>query len=110
MQLQIDDKVAEGIYVNSANVMFNKGEFVIDFIRITPPPGKPKVMSRVIMSPFQMKAFLKALLILGVFEKGRMKYWKMLFYSLIKFPEKFPLTVRLSIFGYHFRRVARKLA
>ncbi|BBB32500.1 conserved hypothetical protein [Thermotomaculum hydrothermale] len=61
IQLQIDDKVAEGIYVNSANVMFNKGEFVIDFIRVTPPPGKPKVMSRVIMSPIQMKAFLKAL-------------------------------------------------
>ena len=61
LQLQIEDKVAEGIYVNSANVMFNKGEFVIDFIRVTPPPGKPKVMSRVIMSPIQMKAFLKAL-------------------------------------------------
>ena len=60
LQLQIEDKVAEGIYVNSANLMFNKGEFVIDFIRITPPPGKPKVMTRVIMSPFQMKAFLKA--------------------------------------------------
>ncbi len=58
----------------------------------------------------EIKAFLKSLFILGVFEKGRMKYWKMLFYSLIKFPEKFPLTVRLSIFGYHFRRVARKLA
>ncbi len=68
IQLQIDDKVAEGIYVNSANVMFNKGEFVIDFIRITPPPGKPKVMTRVIMSPIQMKGFLKAL------ENNVMKY------------------------------------
>ena len=61
LQLSIDDKVAEGIYVNGANVMFNKGEFVIDFFRITPPPGKPKVMSRIIMSPIQMKGFLKAL-------------------------------------------------
>ena len=61
VQLTIDDKVAEGIYVNSGNVMFNKGEFVIDFIRITPPPGKPKVMSRIIMSPIQIKAFLRAL-------------------------------------------------
>ncbi len=61
LQLQIDDKIAEGIYVNGANVMFNRGEFVIDFVRVTPPPGKAKVMSRIIMSPIQMKAFLKAL-------------------------------------------------
>lgn len=62
------------------------------------------------VSFIEIKAFLKSLMILGIFEKGRMKYWKMLIYSLLKFPEKFPLTVRLSIFGYHFRRVARKLA
>ena len=58
----------------------------------------------------EIKAFLKSLLILGLFEQGRMKYWRVLLYSLIQFPEKLPLTVRLSIFGYHFRRVARKLA
>ncbi len=57
----------------------------------------------------EIKAFLKSLLILGVIEKGRFKYWQVLFYSLLKFPEKFSLAVRLSIFGYHFRRVARQL-
>ncbi|NOX87931.1 MAG: DUF4070 domain-containing protein, partial [Calditrichaeota bacterium] len=62
------------------------------------------------LSKDEIKAFLKSLWILGVWEKGRIEYWKLLVYSLIKFPKKFPLAVRLSIYGYHFRRVARKLA
>ncbi len=62
------------------------------------------------LSKDEIKAFLRSLWILGVWEKGRVEYWKLLVYSLTKFPEKFPLAVRLSIYGYHFRRVARKLA
>ncbi len=62
------------------------------------------------LSLTEIKAFVKSLFVLGLFEKGRMRYWKILFYSLIKFPKKFPLAVRLSIFGYHFRRVARSLS
>ncbi len=57
----------------------------------------------------EIKAFVKSLFVLGLFEKGRLKYWKVLWYALTRFPEKFPLAVRLSIFGYHFRRVARAL-
>ncbi len=57
-----------------------------------------------------IKAFLKTLLILGLWEKGRLQYWKVLGYTLLKFPQKFPLAVRLSVYGYHFRRIARGLA
>jgi hypothetical protein len=61
MEITIEDKVAEGIYVNSANIMHNKAEVVIDFTRIVPPPGKVKVLSRVIMNPMHAKLLLKAL-------------------------------------------------
>ncbi len=60
MEIMIDDKVAEGIYVNSGNIMYNQAEFIIDFTRIVPPPGKARVLSRVIMTPMQAKNFLNA--------------------------------------------------
>ncbi len=50
-------------------------------------------------------AFLKSIWKLGILEKGRLYYWKLLFYSLLKFPRKFPLAVRMAIYGFHFRRV-----
>lgn len=61
MEIIIEDKVAEGIYVNSANIMHNKAEVVVDFTRIVPPPGKIKVLSRIIMNPMHAKLLLKAL-------------------------------------------------
>jgi len=61
MEITIDDKVAEGVYVNSANIMHNKAEVVIDFTRIVPPPGKVKVLSRIIMNPMHAKLLLNAL-------------------------------------------------
>jgi len=33
MEILIDDKVAEGNYVNSGNIMYNQAEFIIDFTR-----------------------------------------------------------------------------
>lgn len=61
MEIVIDDKVAEGIYVNSANIMHSKAEIVVDFTRIVPPPGKIKVLSRIIMNPMHAKLLLNAL-------------------------------------------------
>ncbi len=60
VELLIDDKVAEGTYVNSGNILYNQSEFIIDFTRIVPPPGKPRVLSRIIMNPAQAKNFLSA--------------------------------------------------
>lgn len=54
----------------------------------------------------QIKAFIKLLLILGVFEKGRRYFWKLLFTSMFKYPRKFPVAMTFAVYGYHFRRVA----
>lgn len=51
-------------------------------------------------------AFFKSIWILGIREKGKQYYWKLLGYSLLRCPRKFPLAVRFAIYGYHFRRVA----
>ncbi|MFH0847456.1 MAG: B12-binding domain-containing radical SAM protein [Chloroflexota bacterium] len=41
---------------------------------------------------------------LGIKEKGRRYYWKLFFETLFKSPRKFPITITLSVYGYHFRK------
>lgn len=60
VELRIDEEVAEGTYVNGGNIIYSQAEFIIDFTRIVPPPGKPRVMSRIIMNPMQAKGFLES--------------------------------------------------
>lgn len=50
-------------------------------------------------------AFLKALWLLGIKERGRQFYWRLLTWVLFKRPRLFPLSVTLAIHGYHFRKV-----
>ncbi len=56
-----------------------------------------------------IKALLQSMWILGVLEKGKRYYWKLILLSLFKYPKKFPLAVTLAIYGFHFRRVIRTI-
>ncbi len=61
IQLQIDDAVAQGMYVNMAMVNHNETEFVIDFIYVQPQVPKAVVRARVINSPKHLKRLMHAL-------------------------------------------------
>ena len=61
IQLQIDEAVAQGMYVNMAMLNHNETEFVIDFIYVQPQQPKAVVRARVINSPKHMKRLLHAL-------------------------------------------------
>jgi hypothetical protein len=61
LRAKIDEKVAEGVYVNLANVMHNQSEFVIDFGRVVPGRQDFTVHSRIIISPFHARQLLEAL-------------------------------------------------
>lgn len=54
----------------------------------------------------ELKAFVRLLWYLGIREKGKRYFWKTFFYTFLKFPQKFSLAMTLSVYGYHFRRVA----
>lgn len=55
-----------------------------------------------------VKAFLRSTWILGVREKGRGYYWRLLVTTLLRHPRSFPLIVSFSIYGLHFRKVAEQ--
>jgi len=52
--------------------------------------------------------FIKSIWILGVKEKGRKYYWRLFVSTLLKRPRLFPISMILSVYGFHFRKVIRE--
>ena len=50
-------------------------------------------------------AFFRSMILLGIKDKARLHYWKLLFWSLFRRPKLFPLAVTFTIYGFHFRKV-----
>jgi radical SAM superfamily enzyme YgiQ (UPF0313 family) len=55
------------------------------------------------------RALLRSIWRLGILEKGRLYYWRLLGHSLIHYPSKFSMAVTMAIYGFHFRRVVDKV-
>ena len=61
LEIQLDEDMAQGAYVNLAVVNHNEAEFVADFIFVQPQSPRAKVRSRIILSPQHAKRFMAAL-------------------------------------------------
>jgi hypothetical protein len=61
INIELNEKEAEGNYSNLAIISHSGAEFIIDFTRIFPGIPKAKVHSRIIMTPQHCKMFLNAL-------------------------------------------------
>ncbi len=61
INIEMDDKTAEGIYSNLAIINHSVSEFVVDFISVMPGQPKAKVKSRIILTPQHAKRLVKAL-------------------------------------------------
>jgi len=61
VQIQLDDDIAQGSYVNMALVNHSETEFTLDMIYVQPQQPKAKVRARLITSPKHMKRLLIAM-------------------------------------------------
>jgi len=61
INIELDEKIAEGIYSNLAIINHSVSEFVLDFVSIMPGTPKSKVKSRIILTPQHAKRLAKAL-------------------------------------------------
>lgn len=61
IRLLIEDNVAQGEYVNFANIIHSTSEFIIDLGRVMPGRTDVKIFSRVITTPLHAKQLLHAL-------------------------------------------------
>ncbi len=69
---------------------------------------KPQGIARGRLQLYHVKAFTKSIWFLGIREKGRKYYWKLLILTLLRWPRSFPLSITLAIYGFHFRKIIEK--
>lgn len=61
INIELDDKIAEGTYSNLAIINHSVSEFIVDFVSVMPGQPKAKVKSRIILTPQHAKRLAKAL-------------------------------------------------
>lgn len=61
IQIELPEDIAQGTYANLAVITHSSSEFVVDFIRVLPGVPKPKVQSRIILTPEHAKRLILAL-------------------------------------------------
>ena len=55
INIELDEKTAEGTYSNLAIINHSVSEFIVDFIALMPGAPKAKVKSRIILTPEHAK-------------------------------------------------------
>ena len=56
---------------------------------------------------YHIASLIKSLWFLGIMDKGRWHFWRLLISTLLKYPRRFPLSIGLSVSGFHFRKVTK---
>ncbi|MCL0046408.1 B12-binding domain-containing radical SAM protein [Dehalococcoidales bacterium] len=69
---------------------------------------KPQGKRRSKLQLCHISAFIKSMWFLGIKERGRRYYWKLLLSTLLRRPRLFPLSVSFAITGFHFRKIVEK--
>lgn len=54
-------------------------------------------------------AFVRSVVRLGIAERERLHYWRLLAWTVVRRPRLFPNAVTLAIYGYHFRLITERL-
>jgi radical SAM superfamily enzyme YgiQ (UPF0313 family) len=80
-------------------------ERIRTFLREYRPSNKGKLK----ISLLHLIALIRSTWVLGIKEKGRMQYWKLVGWILLKKPKTLPLSITLAVQGFHFRKVAEKV-
>lgn len=95
-------------YKNVLNRIYSGKSYynrVLVFLRRFQPivKSKTKISFQVII------AFFKSIIILGVVDKYRVSYWKLVFWSLFNRPQVLTKAITYSIYGYHFRKTFKEV-
>lgn len=70
---------------------------------------QPQVRNKTKVNFNKIIALVKSIFLIGIFDQTRRYYWHLFFWSLLKRPKLFLLAISYSIYGYHYRRVFKKM-
>jgi radical SAM superfamily enzyme YgiQ (UPF0313 family) len=93
-------KIIKDIY--SAKPYYRR---IREFLRDFEPPRVRTSRFR----PADVMALLRSMFRLGLVDKGRLEYWKLFAWTLVRKPRLFPLAITFAVYGLHFRRVFEPL-
>ncbi|MFC1861253.1 B12-binding domain-containing radical SAM protein [Chloroflexota bacterium] len=94
-------------YKDILNTIYSPGQYY-ERVKTFLKEYKPCRRTTGRLQSHHIRAFFKSIWFLGIREKGRRYYWKLLLSTLLKQPRKFPISISLSVYGYHFRKVVKK--
>jgi radical SAM superfamily enzyme YgiQ (UPF0313 family) len=66
---------------------------------------KPHLKVPVKFNFIHLSAVIKSIIIIGLLNKGRTQYWKLMAWTILRRPALVPEALTFSIYGYHFRKV-----
>jgi radical SAM superfamily enzyme YgiQ (UPF0313 family) len=92
-------------YKNVLDTIYSPRQYyerVVTFLKEYRPRKTPGV-SKLRLS--HVTGFLRALWVLGFVDKGKGYFWRLVFTTLVKRPRKLPISLGLSLSGFHFRKV-----
>jgi radical SAM superfamily enzyme YgiQ (UPF0313 family) len=104
------DKLAEGYKRIISRIYSPKlyYERVREFLREYKPLEKRKKCFHLRSIPDYVHYFfapIKATVLLGIKDRERIHYWKLVLWSLFRRPKLLPMALTYSIYGFHFRKV-----
>ncbi len=94
-------------YRDLIKYIYSPGPYYARIRRFLREYHRPKVTRALSWNNF--RAFIHANVRLGIFGRERFHYWSLLVLTVFRRPFHFPLAVTLSIYGHHFRRVAKSV-
>ncbi len=106
---KMDPEILISGYKNLVNRLYSPKNYYIRLKKFLSTYKLPK-MSRPRIDFNDVRAFLRTIFVIGIFGKERGEYWKMIFWSFFKKRKYFSTVVAFAIYGYHFRKIAEKVA
>ncbi|MBN1600168.1 MAG: B12-binding domain-containing radical SAM protein [Chitinispirillaceae bacterium] len=102
------DTLVKG-YHNIVNTIYSPKQYYERVRTFLQEYNPPKLNKRPHFKLQHIEGLFKSIWVLGIKEKGRRYYWKLFFSTLFKKPRALPLSISLSVFGFHFRKIAERL-
>jgi radical SAM superfamily enzyme YgiQ (UPF0313 family) len=98
-----------GGYKEILNTIYEPGHYYAR-IKTLLKEYRPRAKARhLIPSRKDLRGLLNCIWFMGIWEKGRTHYWRLVASTLFSRPKSLPLLITLSVYGYHFRRVIKSI-
>lgn len=71
---------------------------------------KPRRQKAGKLKPMHYRALIRSFWVLGIKDKGRGPFWRLIFWTMFKKPRGLPTSISMAIYGFHFRKIAQMYA